>query len=82
MPPRLTADTGIDSLTHAIEAYVSRKASPFSDTFALRAIAEITSNIRAAFHEPQNREAREAMILGATLAGIAFPTRPWLWFMA
>lgn len=72
MPPRLTADTGIDSLTHAIEAYVSRKANAFSDTFALRAMAEIAPNIRTAVREPQNRTAREAMMLGAMLAGIAF----------
>jgi alcohol dehydrogenase class IV len=72
MPPRLTADTGLDSLTHAIESYVSRKANPYSDTFALRAMAEIAPNIRTAVREPQNRPAREAMMFGATLAGIAF----------
>jgi alcohol dehydrogenase class IV len=72
MPPRLTADTGIDSLTHAIEAYVSRKANPFSDTFALRAMAQIAPNLRTVVRDPQNRPAREAMMFGATLAGIAF----------
>jgi alcohol dehydrogenase class IV len=72
MPPRLTADTGIDSLTHAIEAFVSRKANPFSDTFALRAMAEIAPNLRTVMRDPQNRSARAAMMLGATLAGIAF----------
>jgi alcohol dehydrogenase class IV len=72
MPPRLTADTGIDSLTHAIEAFVSRKANPFSDTFALRAMAEIAPSIRTAVRDPENRPAREAMMLGASLAGIAF----------
>jgi alcohol dehydrogenase class IV len=72
MPPRLTADTGIDSLTHAIEAYVSRKANSFSDTFALRAMAQIAPNLRTVVRDPQNRSAREAMMLGATLAGIAF----------
>lgn len=72
MPARLTADTGIDSLTHAIEAYVSRKANAFSDTFALRAIEAIAPNIRTAVREPGNLAAREAMMLGATFAGIAF----------
>lgn len=72
MPARLTADTGIDSLTHAIEAYVSRKASSFSDTFALKAMAAIAPNIRTAVSEPDNRPAREAMMLGANFAGIAF----------
>lgn len=72
MPPRLTADTGIDSLTHAIEAYVSRRATPFSDTFALRAMTLIAPNLRTVYREPSDRAAREAMMLGATLAGIAF----------
>lgn len=71
-PPRLTADTGIDALTHAIEAYVSAKANPFSDSMALAAMARIAPYIRTAVTEPGNRMAREAMMLGATLAGMAF----------
>ncbi len=72
LPPRVTADTGIDALTHAIEAYVSRKASLYSDAQALEAMRLLAPNLRAAFNEPGNRAAREAMMLGATLAGIAF----------
>ena len=72
MPLRLTADTGIDSLTHAIEAYVSRRASPFTDGLATVAMGLIARNIRTACAEPQNRAAREAMMLGATKAGMAF----------
>ncbi len=72
MPLRLTADTGIDSLTHAIEAYVSRRASPFTDGLAKVAMGLIARNIRTACAEPQNRAAREAMMLGATKAGMAF----------
>jgi len=72
MPPRLTADTGTDALTHAIEAYVSRKANPFSDTFALTAMKTIWEQLPTAYREPNNREARESMMLAATLAGIAF----------
>jgi len=72
LPPRVTADTGIDALTHAIEAYVSRKANPFSDQQAMAAIKLLAPNLRLAFHQPDNRAAREAMMLGATLAGIAF----------
>jgi alcohol dehydrogenase class IV len=72
MPWRLTADTGIDSLTHAIEAYVSRKASPFTDSVAKAAMALIARAIRTACKEPENRAAREAMMLGATQAGMAF----------
>ncbi len=72
LPPRVTADTGIDALTHAIEAYVSRKANPFSDQQAIAAIKLLAPNLRTAFHESENRSAREAMMLGASLAGIAF----------
>jgi alcohol dehydrogenase class IV len=72
MPLRLTADTGLDSLTHAIEAYVSRRASPFTDGLAKSAMGLITRHIRTACAEPDNRGAREAMMLGATTAGMAF----------
>jgi alcohol dehydrogenase class IV len=72
VPPRTTADTGVDSLTHALEAYVSRRANPFSDTLALSAMRLIGENLRTAFHEPKNAAAREAMMLGATQAGLAF----------
>jgi alcohol dehydrogenase class IV len=72
VPPRTTADTGVDSLTHALEAYVSRRANPFSDTLALSAMRLIGENLRTAFHEPRNAAAREAMMLGATQAGLAF----------
>jgi alcohol dehydrogenase class IV len=72
MPYRLTADTGIDSLTHAIEAYVSRRANPFTDGLARNAMGLIARHIRTACAEPDNRAAREAMMLGATTAGMAF----------
>ncbi|MEP4147126.1 MAG: iron-containing alcohol dehydrogenase [Halioglobus sp.] len=72
MPYRLTADTGIDSLCHALEAYVSRKASPFTDGIALTAMSTIYRNIRTACAEPDNRAAREAMMLAATQGGMAF----------
>lgn len=72
MPLRLTADTGLDSLTHAIEAYVSRRANPFTDGLAKNAMGLIARHIRTACAEPDNRAAREAMMLGATTAGMAF----------
>jgi alcohol dehydrogenase class IV len=72
MPLRLTADTGIDSLTHAIEAYVSRRASPYTDGLAKNAMGLIARHIRTACAEPDNRAAREAMMLGAMTAGMAF----------
>jgi alcohol dehydrogenase class IV len=72
MPPRLTADTGTDSLTHAMEAFVSRKANPFTDALALSAMKTIWRELPTSFHEPGNPKAREAMMLAATQAGIAF----------
>ena len=72
VPPRTTADTGVDSLTHALEAYVSRRANPISDALALSAMSLIGANIRTAYAEPRNAAAREAMMLGATEAGLAF----------
>jgi alcohol dehydrogenase class IV len=71
-PLRLTADTGIDSLTHAIEAYVSKLANPFSDSMALAAIRAIWPNLRRVCDDPGDRAAREAMMIGALQAGIAF----------
>ncbi|ATE67448.1 iron-containing alcohol dehydrogenase [Rhizorhabdus dicambivorans] len=71
-PRRLTADTGIDSLTHAIEAYVSRRANPFSDAMALSAMRLIAPNIRRVCADPGDCEARAAMMEGALHAGIAF----------
>lgn len=72
LPQRTTADTGIDALTHAMEAYVSRKASPYSDSQAVAAMKLIGPNLRRAYHSGRDTGAREAMMLGATLAGIAF----------
>ncbi len=72
MPARLTADTGTDSLTHAIESYVSRKANGFTDALALAAMQTIWRVLPMCVREPGNREAREAMMLAATQAGMAF----------
>lgn len=71
-PKRLTADTGIDSLVHAIEAYVSKRANPFSDGMALLAMRALAPNLRRVCSDPTDAAAREAMMLGATQAGIAF----------
>ena len=71
-PRRLTADTGIDALTHALEAYVSKRANPLSNLFALEALRLIAPNLRKVWVDGMNREAREAIMLGATYAGIAF----------
>lgn len=72
LPPRTTADTGIDALTHAMEAYVSKKASLYSDSQAIAAMKLLTPNLRKAFQDGSDQKAREEMMLGATLAGVAF----------
>jgi len=71
-PRGLTAAVGIDALTHAIEAYVSLKAQPMSDIFSLSAIELISGNLRQAWANGNNLEAREKTMLGALQAGIAF----------
>ena len=72
VPARTTADTGIDALTHAMEAYVSKKANSYSDTQALAAMKLIAPNLRKVYHDGNDQKAREQMMLGSTLAGIAF----------
>ena len=72
LPPRITADTGIDSLTHALEAFVSAKANPVSDEYARAAMRLIAPNLRRVWADPRDGAAREAMMRGATLAGLAF----------
>lgn len=72
MPPRLTADTGVDALTHAIEAYVSKKANPISDGLALSAMKTIGKYLLRAYRDGSDREARENMMHASTQAGMAF----------
>lgn len=72
VPARTTADTGIDAMTHAIEAYVSKKASVYTDTQAIAAMKLIGPNLRKVYHNGGDRDAREQMMLGSTLAGAAF----------
>ncbi|WP_163369618.1 iron-containing alcohol dehydrogenase [Endozoicomonas acroporae] len=72
VPARTTADTGIDALTHAIEAYVSKKANAYSDTQAIAAMKLIAPNLRKVYHNGEDQQAREHMMLGSTLAGVAF----------
>ena len=72
MPPGVTADTGMDALVHAVETYVSRLATPFSDILALEAISLIGEYLPVAYAKAENMEARYNMSLAATLAGLAF----------
>lgn len=72
MPPALTAATGMDALTHAIEAYVSTIATPVTDACAIKAIELIAANLRAAVANGQDMEARDKMCYAQYLAGMAF----------
>lgn len=71
-PPKITAATGLDALTHAIEAYTSRKANSLSDLYALSAVKRIFKNLSVCFHDGRNQNAREEMSLAAFEAGVAF----------
>lgn len=72
VPRNVTAATGIDALTHAIEAYTSKKAQPLSDVFALSAVKRIFQYLPIAFENPNNEEARTQMSIAALEGGIAF----------
>lgn len=72
MPPKITASTGLDALTHAIEAYVSKWAMIPTDVLALKAIELIRKNIVTATKNGSCVEARSAMLLGSMMAGFAF----------
>ena len=71
-PQKVTAATGVDALSHAIEAYISKKAHPMTDIMALSAIQLISKNLYKAFTDGQDIEAREGMSLAALQAGSAF----------
>ena len=71
-PRRLTIDSAIDTLTHGIEAYVSKKATMFSDRMALDTIRLVQENIYAVDKDPKDSKAREGLMLAATLGGLAF----------
>jgi len=74
LPPHVTAFTGIDALTHAIEAYVSIQAHTLSDLYAQKAIILIDDNLAMAYARGDNLEARGAMLMGSLLAGRALAT--------
>jgi alcohol dehydrogenase len=74
LPPHITATTGVDALTHALEAFVSTQAHAISDMYALEAIDLISSNLVKAYAHGGNLEARSNMLLGSLLAGKALAT--------
>jgi alcohol dehydrogenase class IV len=71
-PKRLIADNALDTLTHAIEAYVSRKRTMFSDRIALESMRLIGKYLRRGYQNPEDTESREGLMLAATLGGLAF----------
>jgi len=74
LPPHVTAATGIDAFTHALEAFVSTGAHAISDMYALEAIDLISNNLRLAYANGANLEARSAMLMGSLLGGKALAT--------
>jgi alcohol dehydrogenase class IV len=77
MPRGLTAATGIDAMVHAVEAYTSVRAkNPISDLYAREALSLLSANLVRACEQPDDIDARSAMLLGAHLAGLAFANAP------
>src|SRR5581483_1121666 len=72
MPPGLTAAVGVDTMTHGIEAYVSRRAHGLTDPIALSCVHLVARHLRTVFSEPHNKEARAGMMLAACQGGMAF----------
>ena len=72
LPPHLTATTGMDALTHAVEAYIGRSTTRRTRSLALQAVALVFDNIEIAYMDSQNHQARENMLHAAYKAGVAF----------
>ena len=72
VPPQVTAATGMDVLTHAVEAYTSRENNAFTDILAVQAIRYVFSFLLKAYQQMEDMEAREMMLLGSCMAGMAF----------
>jgi alcohol dehydrogenase len=71
LPPAITASTGMDALTHALECYISKKANPLSDTYALRAVSLIFNSIQKAYDNGRDLAARRDMLIGAYYGGMS-----------
>jgi alcohol dehydrogenase class IV len=70
LPPHLTAATGFDALAHSLECYISRKATPFSDLYAVKSIQLVFENLVQAYREPEDIEARHNMLLASYYGGV------------
>ena len=72
LPPAITAATGMDALTHAVEAFISQWATPYTDRMALAAVGMVWEHLPRAWHDGSDLVAREQMALASTYAGLAF----------
>ena len=80
LPPQITATTGLDALTHAIEAYIGRSTNKLTRSMAEEAVKLICKNLHTAYQNGQNLEARQQMLRAAYCAGIAF-TRSYVGYV-
>ena len=71
LPKAIVAATGVDALAHVVECFTSKKATPFSDCYALEGAKLIFANIREAYNNPDNMDAKNKMLIGASYGGIA-----------
>lgn len=71
LPKAIVAATGVDALAHVVECFTSKKATPFSDCYALEGAKLIFANIREAYNNPDNMDAKNKMLIGAYYGGIA-----------
>jgi len=71
MPPKITANSGVDALTHAVESYLSRDASVVSEAFSLKAVELICSGLQRAYEDGKDLDARETVQIGSTMAMVA-----------
>ncbi|RSL31936.1 iron-containing alcohol dehydrogenase [Salibacterium salarium] len=72
LPPHVTAATGMDALTHALESYVNKSTQPISESLAMRAMKLISENLRTAVTQPENIDARYNLLLASSMAAMAF----------
>lgn len=77
LPPRITAGSGMDAMSHTAEAVLSMQANPFSDAIALKAVELVSQNLRTAYHQAPNIEARWNMSLAAAIGGMVI-SYPWV----